>query len=86
MYMESMGKVLRTIDPGFDGAFTLQIGPTQEATQVFLWDGLHWTASMLLQRLFWIGITLAIAKLASLLFHRFDPAQESRKIKRRRRP
>jgi hypothetical protein len=81
MYMQSMGDVLRKLDSSYRDSFTLQIGSEQNATEVFQWDGLHWTSSMVLQRLLWVGVALAIAYLASLLFHRFDPAKESQKSK-----
>lgn len=85
MYMQSMGDVLRKLDPSYRDSFTLQIGTEQTATEVFQWDGLHWSSSMVLQRLFWVGVALAIVYMASLLHHRFDPAMESQKSKTKKK-
>jgi hypothetical protein len=85
-YMESMGAVVRKLDPAYKDSFTLQIGPDRVATRQFAWNGLHWTAAMVYERLFWIGMALVLSYVASLLFHRFDPAKESQKSKRREAP
>jgi len=53
------------------------IGDSPKDLTTFPWDGVHWTGSMILARLFWVGIALGIALLASFFFRRFDPARES---------
>lgn len=85
VYMQSMGDVLRKLDSSYSDSFTLQIGSEQTATAVFQWDGLQWTSSMVLQRLLWVGVALAIAYVASLLFHRFDPAKEPQKSRSKKK-
>lgn len=49
----------------------------------FRWDGLSWTREVILGRLWWLAVALALALLAALFFRRFDPAREgsSRKPK-----
>ncbi len=49
----------------------------------FLWQGIHWTPDLILQRLFWIGLALAILAVAAVAFDRFDPAR-SRALRRGR--
>lgn len=59
--------------------FSLNIGGPGGAGPLtqFLWPGIDWTASLIAGRLFWILVSVAIVALASLWFHRFDPAYES---------
>ena len=85
MYVQSMGEVLHKLDPSYRDSFTLQIGTEQTTTKVFQWNGLHWSFSLVLQRMFWVGVALAVVYLASLLHHRFDPALESQKSKTKRK-
>jgi hypothetical protein len=61
--------------------FMLTIGP-ERASRTFVWNGIDWTARILLIRLLWVATAIAIALLASLFFHRFDPARQwlSRRI------
>ncbi len=42
----------------------------------FRWDGIHWTLGLVLGRLLWVGVALALALLAATFFQRFDPARE----------
>jgi hypothetical protein len=41
----------------------------------FTWNGLHWTADMLLSRLVFMIIAVGLALLASLFFDRFNPSR-----------
>ena len=67
---------LRAIDPkvGEQFGFSLTIGG-ERAVRTFLWNGIEWAGSVLLWRVVWIGAAMAIALLASVFFHRFDPAR-----------
>lgn len=47
----------------------------------FRWEGIHWTPGLILGRLLWVGMALALAFLAALFFHRFDPARDKRQVK-----
>jgi hypothetical protein len=58
--------------------FALNIGgPGGASLTQFLWPGIQWSAALIFGRLFWIFVAVAIVALASLWFHRFDPAYES---------
>ncbi|HYL91747.1 MAG TPA: hypothetical protein VEW69_01180, partial [Alphaproteobacteria bacterium] len=52
----------------------------------FQWDGLHWTSGMVLQRLLWVGVAIALTCLAALFFRRFDPAREAGQSRRKKQP
>ncbi|HKV11419.1 MAG TPA: ABC transporter permease [Thermoanaerobaculia bacterium] len=46
----------------------------ESEARVFRWDGLDWTADLLLGRFLWLGVAVGIALLAAVFFDRFDPA------------
>ncbi len=73
-YMSSMGDVLRKIEPAYKGGMTLNVGGNS-ATKTFVWQGLHWNGEILLGRLFWLGVALALCYAAAFFFDRFDPAR-----------
>jgi hypothetical protein len=82
-FMRSMTGALKLIDPSHrDEQFTFQAGPTVHTTKTFLWNGVDWTPQVLLGRLQWVAIAIAIACLAALFFHRFDPARERSRRKK----
>jgi hypothetical protein len=55
--------------------FSLTIGGAR-AAHTFLWNGIDWTPHILWVRVEWIAASLGLALLASVFFHRFDPARE----------
>ncbi len=57
-------------------SFSLSIGNQAHAGSTFQWNGVQWTAELILARLSWIVVALALALLAALLFDRFDPSKE----------
>ena len=62
------------IDPNH-GTFGV-IGPREGAEFMrFWWSGMDWTLPMLLERLAWAGLALAVAMIAAIPFDRFDPAR-----------
>jgi len=75
LFMRQMGGALKRIDPTYPGGFAFG-HPNAEAAKTFLWNGVDWTPQVLLGRLQWIAIAVAIAWLSALFFHRFDPARE----------
>jgi hypothetical protein len=79
----STRSALRFIDPnsGSNFNFSLTIGG-QRAVRTFPWNGIDWTAKVLLMRLFWIVAAAVLALLASVFFHRFDPARVWRRAPR----
>src|ERR1700722_16294393 len=59
-------------------SFSLSIGSRNQAQvgSTFQWEGVQWTPELILARLSWIAVALALALLAALLFDRFDPSKE----------
>jgi hypothetical protein len=57
-------------------SFSITVGGSH-ASHTFLWNGVDWTPYLLAGRLAWVAAGLAVALLASVFFHRFDPARES---------
>jgi ABC-type transport system involved in multi-copper enzyme maturation permease subunit len=55
-------------------SFSITAGLGSAASSSFLWTGIDWTPALVLTRLAWFGVALAIACLASLFFDRFNPA------------
>lgn len=51
----------------------------------FRWEGIHWTAGIILSRLVWVGVAVAIGLVAAFFFRRFDPAQESLRLTRKQK-
>jgi hypothetical protein len=82
----STQQTLEALNPGSAKItrFSLSIGPAH-ASQTFLWSGIHWTAHLLASRLLWVAIGLGFALLASVFFHRFDPARESVREKKQKK-
>ena len=58
-----------------DFQFSLTIGGTH-AARTFVWNGIDWTAQLLLNRLFWVAAAAGLALLASVFITRFDPTKE----------
>lgn len=58
--------------------FSLTIGG-ERAVRTFPWNGIDWTLNVLLVRLLWVSVAACLALLASVFFHRFDPARSWRK-------
>jgi len=72
--MEQMRSTLLQVDPTFHNNFSLSIGITPPRHR-FVWTGIQWDAMQFLGRLTWFGYALAAVLLASVFFHRFDPAR-----------
>ena len=73
--MSQMQQDLREVAPDYTKGASLTIGDTL-TTKKFLWNGLHPTPALYLSRMTTLLVALAVALLAALFFHRFDPAQE----------
>lgn len=78
------------IDPEADMGTGGLFGPKvimEEEVGRFIWEGTDWTTGMILERLVWVGVAIAVALAASIPFDRFDStaAQHERKSRRRRR-
>jgi hypothetical protein len=75
LLFRSTRAALMKIDQNYRDSFSLTIGG-EHAIRTFLWNGFDWTAPVVLGRMMWVFVAMAIALLASLFFHRFDPARE----------
>lgn len=53
--------------------------PIEGKMQTFQWDGVHWTSEILITRFIWLGITLFLILLTSLVFHRFGMSSKGEK-------
>jgi len=82
LLFRSTRSALLKIDPNNKDSFSLTIGGTR-AVRTFLWNGFDWTAPIVLSRVMWMYVAVGIALLASLFFHRFDPASELWRKKKR---
>ena len=72
--MGDMQADLRNIDPEYKGGSSLTIGNTGTSKK-FLWEGSRLGPAAYLSRVACLLVALAIALLAALPFHRFDPAR-----------
>jgi hypothetical protein len=71
----SMRTALKKVDPTYNNDIALNIGDSDRLTKRFLWTGVDWTPAVVGRRMLWVLVALAIAVIASLFFHRFDPAR-----------
>lgn len=69
-----MGKAVSAIYPDYSGDFSLGGGFTQ-ATEIFTWNGIHWTPDLIFARFTLIAFALAFVFLAALFFDRFDTSR-----------
>jgi hypothetical protein len=72
----SMLESARVHFPGVESGFAIGGVAVQGPVQTFVWNGVHWTAQAILQRLIWIWVAIGLVMLSALLFNRFDPASE----------
>ena len=75
--MEQMRAALLQVDPHVHHNFSLSIGGVKPHHR-FLWTGIPWNPILVTARMTWFAWALAAALLASVFFHRFDPARERR--------
>jgi hypothetical protein len=63
--------------PHTHSSFSLSIESASQthSAVTFLWNGVPWTAGLVLARLSWFLVAIALTFLAALLFDRFDPAK-----------
>jgi hypothetical protein len=80
LFFWNMDAALQKVAPGSAHGLQLNPGDT-EAPRVFPWNGIEWTSALVAERLFWIAVAIAIAYLAAVFFHRFDPSRESSRAK-----
>jgi hypothetical protein len=80
--MSQMQQGLRKIDPEYKNGSALTIGDTA-TTKRFLWTGLRGSPALYLSRVTCLLAAILVALLAAVFFHRFDPAREWGRKKRR---
>jgi hypothetical protein len=73
--MSQMQDDLRRIDPEYKNGAALTIGDTATSKK-FVWTGLRGSRALYLSRASCCLAAIGIALLASIFFHRFDPARE----------
>jgi len=62
--------------PGYDGGFSFQMGPhSGQRFETFVWNGFHWTGTVVGQRAFWFLAAFGLILLATAFFDRFDPSR-----------
>ena len=55
--------------------FTLGALAQDRPARTFVWEGVDWTAGVILGQLLWLLVAAGVALLAALLFDRFDPSR-----------
>lgn len=73
---ESMAPAARVGIPGYVDGFSLTID--DKAVQVatgFHWSGVVWSTELIVVRLAWVGVAIALVLFGAKFFDRFDPAQ-----------
>lgn len=81
---DSIAAAAMTAFPESPGGFTFSISSALTDPQVFLFEGIAWTAQIILARFVIFLIGLGIAVLASVFFDRFNPAYAVTPIKKRK--
>ncbi len=83
MFIPSMQEAALEAYPGAELGFEMgfvgiEPGNEKATMNLFHWDGINWSLSMLPLRLLWLGLAIFMAGLASVFFDRFDPAGAKR--------
>jgi len=65
--------------PDYQGSVAIGAATLPGPLQRFTWNGIDWTAEIILGRMLWLIAALGIALVAALFFRRFDPAPQKHK-------
>jgi hypothetical protein len=65
--------------PDYQGSVAIGAVKLPAPLQTFTWNGIDWTAEIILGRMLWLIAALGIVLLAALCFRRFDPAPRKHK-------
>ncbi|MHA2254653.1 MAG: hypothetical protein ACXAAM_01100 [Candidatus Heimdallarchaeaceae archaeon] len=69
-----------------DGIHAISVGEIlSEPLPIFLYTGINWTFSIILNRSIWIFVGLGIALISAVFFNRFNPEQKIKQIRARKR-
>jgi hypothetical protein len=71
--MNSMLAAANTKERSF--AFSLDMGQFANLHNAFRWNGIEWTAPIVVSRLFWVGVAIFVTFVAAAFFDRFDAAR-----------
>jgi hypothetical protein len=82
--INSIMKKVISLNPSYKGNFIL-IGSveSEKVIEDFTWQGVGWTAQIMVERFLWLIIALLVTLLTGLLFKRFDPSNEGVRSKAR---
>jgi hypothetical protein len=73
---DSMMAGARAYIPSYKNGFAFTISNTPvKIVQSFHWDGIAWTSEMIVLRIAWTAVALALVVLASIAFDRFDASR-----------
>lgn len=68
----SMQAAARAAFPAYERGMALTMA-SSEAQATFLWDGVVWTPTAMVQRLLWLVVAVGLVLVSARFFHRFDP-------------
>jgi hypothetical protein len=75
IFMPSITHAVQQQLPDFIGGFSLSISSGLVLIP-FSWNGIPWTAGIVLPQLMWVGVGMVLVGAGAIFFHRFDPALE----------
>lgn len=81
--IQQMQQGVQAAVPGYNGTFNYGTRFGTIFLRTFRWSGMQWSGEIVLSRLLWVGVAIAIALLAALFFKRFDAVhdRQSRRVK-----
>jgi hypothetical protein len=56
--------------------YSLGFNFVENSILTFRWEGIDWDTTIIVERMLWASLGIGLTLLASLTFHRFDPARE----------
>jgi hypothetical protein len=74
--LQDMQRQVITLDPTYDGDFSIGLADFEGEILVFQWQGVPWTGGIILGRLLWGLLGGVLAGIAVLPFDRFDPSRQ----------
>jgi len=87
MVYQSMVPAARAGIPGYVDSFSLTVADKSvKIAAGFHWNGIDWTAGVVIARLVWLGTAFALVWGGVLFFDRFDPARSRRRAGRPPKP
>jgi hypothetical protein len=58
-----------------NSGFQFDLGYFDYPLSTFRWEGITWTAEIVISRVIWLGFSLVLVALSAILFDRFDPSR-----------